>query len=158
MQNCKSFNSGGHLQKYQNLFHITISLVVCYTSFLGIERNWLHGVKYFCDAYEPLKTTTHQSMDIVVETCFWLYIGKYSDCCERFLPLIRKQRRYHFINFYHVIHHCMMPLNVWMIVKFLPTSFFGFINRSFLILCFLYFTIKQIYPVIKKIFWSFRTV
>lgn len=132
---CKTLNLK-QFKLHKKVFNVAIIFVICYKTFYGREINFL-GMKRLYQSYDA----TGNLIDIT-EACFWIYISKYTECCETFLLILLKRKRYHVVGFYHVIHQCMMPINVWMLnriphchlkcLKYLNSSMLRLQNKLFL--------------------------
>lgn len=50
--------------------------------------------------------------------CWWYYISKFIDLIDTIFFVLRKKNEH--INTLHVVHHGIMPMSVWLGVKFTP--------------------------------------
>ena len=66
------------------------------------------------------------------------------------------RKKYGQISLLHVYHHSIMPINVWLGVRFLPGghgTFFGLVNAFVHVVMYTYYLIAGLGPAFQKYIW-----
>ena len=138
--NCQSF------MLVYNTFQVLLSL---YVVIHGIMAGWITEYSFFC---EPLDHT--EKGDYMV-FCVWIvHISKYIDFIDTFCFIARK--KFNQVSALHVYHHSIMPLSIWIMLRFLPGghgTFAGFINAIVHVIMYTYYLISGLGPHYQKYIW-----
>lgn len=147
MENRKPFQLRKILIVY-NLFQTLFSAWIFYEY---MASGWGVGYSYRC---QPVDYSTSPLAMRMARTCWWYYISKFTEFFDTFFFILRK--KYNQVSTLHVIHHGIMPMSVWMGMKFAPgghSTFFALLNTFVHIIMYFYYMVAAMGPKYQKYIW-----
>lgn len=90
----------------------------------------------------------------MIDGCWWYFFSKFTEFLDTIFFVMRKRNDQ--VSTLHVIHHGIMPLNVWWGLKFLPgghSTFFGFVNVFVHAIMYTYYMLAAMGPRVQKYLW-----
>lgn len=147
MENRKPFQLRKVLIVY-NLFQTLFSFWIFYEY---MASGW--GVNYSLRC-QPVDYSTSPLAMRMARTCWWYYISKFTEFFDTFFFILRK--KYNQVSTLHVIHHGIMPMSVWMGLKFAPgghSTFFALLNTFVHIIMYFYYMVAAMGPEYQKYIW-----
>ncbi|RWS05867.1 elongation of very long chain fatty acids protein-like protein [Dinothrombium tinctorium] len=85
----------------------------------------------------------------------WLYFcSKFIDLLDTIFFVLRK--KYNQVSALHVIHHSLVPLNVWMGLKYVPSesaAFMPYINSFIHCVMYSYYALSTLGPAVRPYLW-----
>lgn len=105
-----------------------------------------------CTPVDPSK----DDVDFVwqLRLIWWFFISKFVDLCETVFFILRKKNAQ--ASTLHVVHHFLVPLDVWFGLKYSATTsaaFFPFINSFVHTLMYLYYALSTFGPSMRPYLW-----
>lgn len=85
---------------------------------------------------------------------WWFFITKFIDLCETIFFILRKKNSQ--ASTLHVVHHFLVPLDVWFGLKYSATTsaaFFPFINSFVHSIMYFYYALSTFGPAIRPYLW-----
>lgn len=82
------------------------------------------------------------------------YISKFVDFIDTIFFVLRKKSEH--ISTLHVVHHSLMPINVWFGIKLVPSTsaaFVPFINSLVHAIMYSYYALSTMGPKVKPYLW-----
>jgi len=133
-----------------NLFQV----VFCSYMFLESGRRaWFNHYSWVCQPVEMDSTPGSSGMWVAQAT--WLYfLNKYSDYADTFFFVARK--KFNQVTPLHVYHHAIMPLFMYMHVRFLPgghEALAGYINCFVHVVMYSYYFLSSFGPKMQPYLW-----
>lgn len=133
---------------YYNMFQTLFSAWIFYEYLMS---GW--GIHYSFKCQPVDYSATPMAMRMA-RTCWWYYISKFTEFFDTIFFILRK--KYSQVSTLHVIHHGIMPMSVWMGMKFAPgghSTFFALLNTFVHIIMYFYYMISAMGPEYQKYVW-----
>ncbi|KAI5750465.1 hypothetical protein M8J76_015763 [Diaphorina citri] len=147
MENRKPFQLRKVLIVY-NLFQTLFSAWIFYEY---MASGW---GGYYSLRCQPVDYSTNPMAMRMARTCWWYYFSKFTEFFDTFFFIMRK--KYNQVSTLHVIHHGIMPMSVWMGMKFAPgghSTFFALLNTFVHIIMYFYYMMTAMGPEYQKYIW-----
>ncbi|XP_040567417.1 very long chain fatty acid elongase AAEL008004 [Lepeophtheirus salmonis] len=149
MRNRAPYKLYGAIRLY-NVIQVIASIYM----FVNLMRyGWWNHYNWACQNVELSTNPDSLAMKMAV-LCWWCYLSKILDFMDTFFFILRKKLSH--ISYLQVIHHAIMPLYGWSLVRFLPggqETFGGAINAFVHILMYSYYFLSSFGPEIQKLIW-----
>jgi len=111
------------------------------------------GVKtWICEAPDPSKFDDEWKFKFFLGWMF--YISKFVDFIDTIFFVLRKKTAH--ISMLHVCHHSLMPINVWIGLKLIPSTssaFVPFVNSLVHAIMYTYYTLSTFGPKVRPYLW-----
>lgn len=147
MENRKPFELRKVLIVY-NLFQTLFSFWIFYEF---MASGWGGQYSLRC---QPVDYSDNPMALRMARTCWWYYFSKFTEFFDTFFFILRK--KYNQVSTLHVIHHGIMPMSVWMGMKFAPgghSTFFSLLNTFVHIIMYFYYMVAAMGPQYQKYIW-----
>ncbi|KAL1464665.1 hypothetical protein WDU94_004292 [Cyamophila willieti] len=116
-----------------------------------MASGWGTTYSYRC---QPVDYSNSPMAMRMARTCWWYYFSKFTEFFDTFFFILRK--KYNQVSTLHVIHHGIMPMSVWMGMKFAPgghSTFFALLNTFVHIIMYFYYMVAAMGPQYQKYIW-----
>lgn len=133
---------------YYNAFQTLFSAWIFYEYLMS---GWGTHYSYRC---QPVDYSTSPVAMRMARTCWWYYISKFTEFFDTLFFILRK--KFSQVSTLHVIHHGIMPMSVWMGMKFAPgghSTFFAMLNTFVHIVMYFYYMVSAMGPEYQKYIW-----
>lgn len=133
---------------YYNAFQTLFSAWIFYEYLMS---GWATHYSYRC---QPVDYSTSPVAMRMARTCWWYYISKFTEFFDTMFFILRK--KFSQVSTLHVIHHGIMPMSVWMGMKFAPgghSTFFALLNTFVHIVMYFYYMVSAMGPEYQKYIW-----
>ena len=87
-------------------------------------------------------------------TVWWYFFSKFTDFMDTYFMVVR--HKYGQMTTLHVVHHAMMPVVVWLFLKFVGgghSTFFMFLNIGVHVVMYFYYFMSSFGPSVQKYLW-----
>nr|ACO10776.1 Elongation of very long chain fatty acids protein AAEL008004 [Caligus rogercresseyi] len=149
MKNRNAYELYGWIRLY-NIIQVLASLYM----FLGLMNNgWWSHYSLICQNVETSSDPNSPGMKMAV-LCWWCYLSKILDFMDTFFFIFKK--KFTHISYLQVIHHAIMPLFGWALVRFLPggqETFGGAINALVHVFMYSYYFLSSLGPRVQRLLW-----
>ncbi|GFR06632.1 elongation of very long chain fatty acids protein AAEL008004 [Trichonephila clavata] len=136
------------LMALYNFVMVIFSFLIFY--YFGIY-GWFGSYNFKC---QPVDYSYSPQALGMANVCWWFYISKFIEFTDTIFFVMRKKNNQ--ISTLHVIHHGIMPMSVWLGLKFTPgghSTFFAFVNSFVHILMYFYYGLAALGPHVAKYLW-----
>lgn len=133
---------------YYNAFQTLFSAWIFYEYLMS---GWATHYSYRC---QPVDYSNNPVALRMARTCWWYYISKFTEFFDTLFFILRK--KFSQVSTLHVIHHGIMPMSVWMGMKFAPgghSTFFAMLNTFVHIVMYFYYMLSAMGPDYQKYIW-----
>lgn len=133
---------------YYNAFQTIFSAWIFYEYLMS---GWATHYSYRC---QPVDYSNSPVAMRMARTCWWYYISKFTEFFDTLFFILRK--KFSQVSTLHVIHHGIMPMSVWMGMKFAPgghSTFFALLNTFVHIVMYFYYMLSAMGPEYQKYIW-----
>lgn len=103
---------------------------------------------------QDLNTTESPASHDIVHLSWWLYIFKLGELADTVFFVLRKKNQQ--ISALHVVHHVIVPWNLWMNVTYASQTHMTFIiclNSFVHVLMYTYYFLAALGPAYKRLLW-----
>uniref|UniRef100_T1JHG2 Elongation of very long chain fatty acids protein n=1 Tax=Strigamia maritima TaxID=126957 RepID=T1JHG2_STRMM len=150
-----SFYIGPWLMENKRPYNIK-PVIITYNTIMVVANGYIfvQGWRYGWSEYKLLC----EPVDAINLT-YAYYVTKYLDWFDTMFMILRK--KYTHISILHLYHHGIMPLNSWMIVRYLPGGhmlFGGMLNTFVHVVMYTYYTLAALGPQMQKYLWWKRYI
>nr|ACO15271.1 Elongation of very long chain fatty acids protein AAEL008004 [Caligus clemensi] len=149
MKNRRPYEFYGVIRCY-NVLQVLASL---YMSLGPMKYGWWNNYSLICQDID--RSTDPDSLGMkIAALCWWCYLSKILDFMDTFFFILKK--KFTHISYLQVIHHAIMPLFGWALVRFLPggqETFGGAINAFVHILMYSYYFLSSLGPSVQRLLW-----
>jgi len=149
MKERPAFNLKKTIMSY-NLLQVLFSGYVFYEAGMA---GWWTGDNWLCQDID--RATDPDSKGMRMTRVCWLYfMGKFLEFADTFFFTVRK--KFEHVSYLQVIHHSIMPLYGYVMVRWLPgghETFGGFLNSLVHIFMYGYYFLAALGPSMKKYLW-----
>jgi len=149
MKERSAFNLKKTIMSY-NLLQVIFSSYIFYEACVA---GWLTGYNWLCQDID--RDTDPNSKGMRMTRACWLYfMGKFLEFADTFFFLARK--KFEHVSYLQVIHHSIMPLYGYFMVRWLPgghETFGGTLNSLVHIFMYGYYFLAALGPSMKKYLW-----
>ncbi|GBN44447.1 Elongation of very long chain fatty acids protein AAEL008004 [Araneus ventricosus] len=136
------------LMAIYNFTMVIFSFLIFY--YFGVY-GWFGLYSWKC---QPVDYSNSPEAIGMANVCWWFYISKFIEFTDTIFFVMRK--KYSQVSTLHVIHHGIMPMSVWLGLKFTPgghSTFFAFVNSFVHILMYIYYGLAAFGPRMNKYLW-----
>ncbi|KAG8191203.1 hypothetical protein JTE90_011886 [Oedothorax gibbosus] len=136
------------LMAFYNFAMVIFSFWVFY--YFGVY-GWFGSYSWKC---QPVDYSNSPQALGMASICWWFYISKFIEFTDTIFFVMRKKFRQ--VSTLHVVHHGIMPMSVWLGLKFTPgghSTFFAFINSFVHVLMYVYYGMAALGPHMNKYLW-----
>ena len=149
MKDRPAFKLTKTIQAY-NLFQVVLS------AYIFVElcaAGWANHYSWLC---QPVELDTHPDSNAmrVATMCHLYFLSKFTEFLDTFFFIARK--KFSHVNRLQLIHHGIMPINGYLLVRWLPgghESFGGVLNSFIHVLMYSYYFLAALGPHMKKYLW-----
>ncbi|XP_054719369.1 elongation of very long chain fatty acids protein 7-like [Uloborus diversus] len=131
-----------------NFIMVIFSFLIFY--WFGVY-GWFGSYSWQC---QPVDYSNSPEAIGMASVCWWFFISKFVEFTDTIFFVMRK--KFSQVSTLHVTHHGIMPISVWIGLKFTPgghSTFFAFINSFVHILMYIYYGLSAIGPHMTKYLW-----
>jgi len=136
-----------------NFFQTLFSLWI----FSRLSGFWLTGkYSWIC---QPVDYSDSEDGNIAASTVWWYFFSKFTDFMDTFFMVVRHKKNQ--MTTLHVVHHAMMPVVVWLFLKFVGgghSTFFMFLNIGVHVVMYFYYFMSSFGPKVQKYLWWKRYI
>lgn len=129
-----------------NLLMVTFNLYVLHEL---LAAGWLNGYSFTC---QPLDSTPRAYR--MGRACYLVYISKLVELLDTLFFVLRC--KFELLTFLHVFHHGVMPINIWIGLKFSPggsATFGPMLNVFVHTVMYVYYLLASLGPAYRKYLW-----
>jgi len=147
MANKNPYDLKRTIQAY-NVFQVVLSAYICYETCIS---GWLTHYNWTCQDVEH-DTDPNGNGIRMAAACYAYFLSKFTEFADTFFFIARK--KYNNVNKLQLIHHGVMPIQAWMLVRWLPgghESFGGAFNSFIHVIMYTYYFLASIG---FKIWWK----
>ena len=120
--------------------------------FSRLSKFWLSGkYNWVC---QPVDYSNSDDGKFMAATVWWYFFSKFTDFMDTFFMVVR--HKYNQMTTLHVVHHAMMPVVVWLFLKFVGgghSTFFMFLNIGVHVVMYFYYFMSSFGPKVQKYLW-----
>lgn len=131
-----------------------LQVVCCLWMLIKLWMNgWGTYFNHLCQPVDKNPDPNSPAM-IMASALYWFYMSKLLDFVDTFFFVIRKKNNQ--ITALHVIHHGIMPIYTWGMVRWVPggqESFGALINTFIHVLMYSYYFLSALGPAVQPYLW-----
>ncbi|RWS23022.1 elongation of very long chain fatty acids protein-like isoform X2 [Leptotrombidium deliense] len=136
------------------IFWYNIFMVVINALFFAYATYFTNfGINtWICNNVDPTANDAEWQFKLRVGWLF--FFSKFIDLLDTVFFVLRK--KYNQVSALHVIHHSLVPINVWMGLKYVPSesaAFMPFINSFIHCIMYLYYALSTLGPAVRPYLW-----
>nr|XP_045608589.1 elongation of very long chain fatty acids protein-like [Procambarus clarkii] len=131
-----------------NALQVVISFWLLYEVAMA---GWLTTYSYRCQTCDFSNSPEALRM---LRAAYWYYVSKFADFLDTVFFLLNK--KYEHISALHVVHHSLMPVNMWYGLRYQPgghSSFMGFLNAFVHVVMYSYYLLAAMGPRVRPFLW-----
>lgn len=148
MQNKEPFT---WLKNVMVVFNIIQVVFYMYIFYLLIAGGWNGTYSLKCQACDY---SNSKEGILMLHASYWYWFSKLTDLVDTFFFVVNK--KYQHISLLHVIHHAIMPINTYFVIRYMPgghTSFMALLNSLVHIVMYFYYGVSAMGPQYRKFLW-----
>ncbi|XP_071527225.1 very long chain fatty acid elongase 7-like [Panulirus ornatus] len=131
-----------------NTFQVVFSAWLLYEIGMG---GWFTGYNLLCQSCDFTRDAKALRM---LHASYWYYLSKFVDFLDTVFFVLTK--KYEHISPLHVVHHSLMPVNMWYGVRYQPgghSSLMGLLNSFVHVLMYTYYLLAAMGPRVRPYLW-----
>uniref|UniRef100_T1INH9 Elongation of very long chain fatty acids protein n=1 Tax=Strigamia maritima TaxID=126957 RepID=T1INH9_STRMM len=147
MKNRKPFN----LKSIIITYNISMVVANAYLLIQAYRHGWSKYKWWIC---EPVDTSNRPEALLIAKLFYYYYVTKYLDWFDTMFFVLRK--KFMHITVLHLYHHCIMPINTWIVIRYLPgghSILGGIVNTLVHVIMYTYYTFAALGPEWQKYLW-----
>lgn len=133
------------------VFNIAQVLFYTYIFYLYIIGGWNGSYSIIC---QQCDYSNSPDAIIMLYACYWYFISKLTDLFDTVFFVMNK--KYEHISVLHVIHHAIMPINTYFVIRYYPgghSTFMALLNSLVHIVMYFYYGVSAMGPQYRKYLW-----
>jgi len=139
------------LKNVMVIFNILQVLFYGYIFYLLIAGGWNGTYSLKCQTCDYSRRT---EAILMLHGSYWYFISKLTDLIDTIFFVLNK--KYQNISLLHVIHHAIMPINTYFVIRYMPgghSSFMALLNSLVHIVMYTYYGVSALGPQYRKYLW-----
>lgn len=148
MRNRPAYDLKGPMMAY-NAFQVAYS---AWHASLALKGGWWNHYSFRC---EPCNYSATDPRALLMLQAYWHYFfSKFLDFSDTVFFILRKKNEQ--VTFLHVAHHCIMPLFLWPVLRFMPGghgTLAGLLNAGIHVVMYSYYFLAALGPSVRPYLW-----
>ncbi|CAL4130625.1 unnamed protein product [Meganyctiphanes norvegica] len=139
------------LKNVMVVFNILQVIFYGYIFYLLIAGGWNGTYSLKCQTCDYSNSTDAINM---LHGAYWYFISKLTDLIDTLFFVLNK--KYQNISLLHVIHHAIMPINTYFVIRYMPgghSTFMALLNTLVHIVMYTYYGVSAMGPQYRKYLW-----
>lgn len=139
------------LKNIMIVFNIFQVIFYSYIFYLYIIGGWNGTYSFSCQQCDFSNSTDGI---IMLHACYWYFISKLTDLFDTVFFVFNK--KYEHISALHVIHHAILPINTYFVIRYYPgghSTFMALLNSLVHIVMYFYYGVSAMGPQYRKYLW-----
>lgn len=139
------------LKPYMAAYNAVQVVFSGYIFYLMIAGGWNGSYSIRCQTCDysddPMAVT-------MLHGAYWYFFSKFVDFFDTFFFVLNK--KYEHISLLHVIHHSIMPVNTYFVIRYMPgghSTFIGLLNSFVHVVMYFYYGVSALGPQYRKYLW-----
>jgi len=139
------------LKKYMIMYNAVQVVFSGYIFYLMIVGGWNGSYSLRC---EPCDYSNDPMAVTMLHGAYWYFFSKFVDFFDTFFFVLNK--KYEHVSLLHVIHHSIMPVNTYFVIRYMPgghSTFIGLLNSFVHVVMYFYYGVSALGPQYRKYLW-----
>ncbi|CAL4156238.1 unnamed protein product, partial [Meganyctiphanes norvegica] len=139
------------LKNVMIMYNVLQVVYNCYVFYLMCVGGWINGYSLTC---QQCDYSNNPQAITMLHGAYWYYISKFIDLLDTVFFVMNK--KYEHVSLLHVIHHSVMPVNTFFVIRYMPgghSTFIGLLNSFVHIVMYFYYCVAAMGPRFRKFLW-----
>jgi len=139
------------LKNLMVLYNAAQVILSTWIFYMVSNGGWLTTYSWTCQLCDY--SNSPQAL-MMLHGAYWYYFSKFIDFIDTIFFVAHK--KYEHISLLHVVHHAIMPINMWFGIRYMPgghLTLLGFLNSFVHMVMYTYYLLSALGPEFKKYLW-----